>query len=104
YISNKIAIMYLGKIVEMGPTENIISDPKHPYTKLLLSSVPIPNPTYKRIRKKITLSIPDPINLPKGCRFQSRCPFAGDIILCGKEEPQLIEIEKNWVVACHMYK
>jgi len=102
YISNRIAIMYLGRIIEIGHKESLFLDPKHPYTQALLSAIPVPNP--KRERKRIELSgeVPSAIDMPTGCRFHPRCPYRTD--KCSKEEPQLIEVEKNHFVACHLMK
>jgi len=99
YISDRIAIMYLGKIVEMGRKELIFSNPLHPYTAALLSAIPIPNPKIRRKRIELKGEVPDSINIPSGCRFHPRCPYKED--LCSKEEPQLIEAEKDHYVACH---
>ena len=102
YISDRIAIMYLGKIVEMGGKEAIFSNPKHPYTEALLSAIPIPDPRVKRKRVKLKGEVPSPINPPPGCIFHTRCPLATDI--CRREEPELIEIEDGHFVACHLVK
>jgi len=102
HICDRIAVMYLGKIVEMGDVEQVILNSLHPYTEALISAVPIPDPTSKRIEVKIKGEIPSPINPPSGCRFHTRCPaYIGDI--CRMNEPQLIEIEKGHFVACHKY-
>lgn len=100
YISDRIAIMYLGKIVEMGDKEEVFSNPLHPYTKALLSAVPVPDP--ERNRKTIELKgdVPSAIHMPSGCRFHTRCPYA--FAKCSVEEPQLMEIEKGHHVACHL--
>jgi len=101
YMVNKIAIMYLGKIVEIGPTEKVILTPNHPYTKILLSSVPIPDPTYTRQRLKIPLiTLADATKRFKGCRFYPRCPMMKSI--CQEKEPELKEIENDHYVACHL--
>ena len=102
YISDRIAIMYLGKIVEKGDKEEVFSNPVHPYTKALLSAVPVPDP--ERNRKTIELKgdIPSAIHVPSGCRFHTRCPYA--FAKCSVEEPQLIDAEKNHYVACHLVK
>jgi len=99
YVCNRIAIMYLGKIVESGPLQEVFSNPQHPYTEALLSAVPIPDP--KADRKKLIPKgeIPNPINPPSGCRFHPRCPYAMSI--CSKDEPQLQETEKGHYVACY---
>jgi len=102
YISDRIAIMYLGKIVEIGGKESIFSNPKHPYTEALLSAIPIPDPRVKRKRVKLKGEVPSPINPPPGCIFHTRCPLAMDI--CRREEPKLVEIEDGHFVACHLVK
>ena len=102
HLCNRIAIMYLGKIMEMGTTEQVIDSPLHPYTKALIAAVPIPDPTARRSEVVIKGEIPSPVNPPSGCRFHTRCPsVVGEI--CRKEEPKLIEIEKGHFVACHIY-
>ncbi|RLE63840.1 MAG: oligopeptide ABC transporter ATP-binding protein [Thermoprotei archaeon] len=101
YISDRIAVMYLGKIVEMGPARRILTDPLHPYTRALLSAVPVPNPEKKGRKIPIKGEVPvSPINVPSGCRFNPRCPLASE--KCLKEEPLLIEVEKDHFVACHL--
>jgi len=102
YISDRIAIMYLGKIVEMGRKEVIFSQPKHPYTVALLSAIPIPDPKMKRKRVELKGEVPSPINPPSGCRFHPRCPKAMDV--CRKEEPELLEIGDEHLVACHLFR
>ena len=99
YICDRIAIMYLGKIVEVGPLREVYSHPLHPYTEALLSAVPVPDP--RALRKKVLPrgEIPNPINPPSGCRFHPRCPYVMDV--CSVEEPKLIEIEGEHQVACH---
>jgi len=101
YVCNRIAIMYLGKIVESGPLQEVFRNPRHPYTEALLSAVPIPDP--KADRKKLIPKgeIPNPINPPSGCRFHPRCLHAKAI--CSQDEPQLKEIEKGHYVACHLF-
>ena len=100
YMSKKIAVMYLGKFVEIAPSEVLFESPKHPYTQALLSSVPIPNPKIARSRRKIIIrgEPPSPINPPRGCRFHTRCPYAKDI--CRREEPPLVSVETDHKVAC----
>ncbi|MEM3493664.1 MAG: ABC transporter ATP-binding protein [Thermoplasmata archaeon] len=100
YMSDRIAVMYLGRIVEIGPTELVISNPQHPYTRALLSAVPVPDPTHKHGRAEIKGELPSPIDLPKGCRFNPRCLYARDI--CFQEAPQPIEVEKDHFVECHL--
>ena len=99
YISDRIAIMYLGKIVEIGRREAIFSDPQHPYTTALLSAIPIPDPKIERRRIELKGEVPSPINPPPGCRFHPRCPYKVD--RCSKEEPRLLEVKKDHYAACH---
>ncbi|MEM2567978.1 MAG: ABC transporter ATP-binding protein [Candidatus Bathyarchaeia archaeon] len=102
HICDRIAIMYLGKIVERGNSDNVILRPLHPYTKALVAAVPVPDPTSRRVEVVIKGEIPSPINPPSGCRFHTRCPSViGDI--CRNREPNLVEVEKEHFVACHLY-
>jgi peptide/nickel transport system ATP-binding protein len=101
YICDRIAVMYLGKIVEIGSFEQIYRDPKHPYTKALISAVPEPDPKKKKEKFIPQGEVPNPINPPSGCRFHPRCPFAKDI--CSKEEPMLKDVGEGQMVACHLY-
>ena len=98
HMSNRIAVMYLGKFVEIGPTEDIINIPRHPYTAALISSVPKPDPSARAEMVEIKGETPSPINPPAGCRYHPRCPFATE--LCSREEPNLEKVETS-VVACH---
>jgi oligopeptide/dipeptide ABC transporter ATP-binding protein len=91
--------MYLGKIIEVAPKEELLSTPVHPYTKALISAVPVPNPSARKVEVRIKGGIISPTNLPSGCRFNPRCPNVRDI--CQAEEPQLVEVSKNHYVACH---
>ena len=102
HMCDRIAIMYLGKIVEMGSTEEIVFSPLHPYTKALIDAVPVPDPTAERIKVVIKGEIPSPVNPPSGCRFHTRCPVAMEI--CSKEEPASINVGKGHWVACHLHK
>ncbi len=99
-IAHRVAVMYLGKIVEIGPTQDVIFRSAHPYTKALLSAVPIPDPTKRRTRKIIEGEIPSPANPPAGCRFHTRCAFAHD--RCRVEAPVVSERNPGHVVACHL--
>jgi len=102
HISNKMAVMYLGKIMEKGDVEEIIYEPLHPYTKALIAAVPSADPDAKRIETVLKGEIPSPVNPPAGCRFHTRCPeYIGDI--CREKEPPLVKIGKNHYVACHLY-
>jgi peptide/nickel transport system ATP-binding protein len=101
YISDRIAIMYLGKIIEMSSKENLFLKPLHPYTQSLLSAIPVPNP--KRGRKILELKgeVPSAIHIPSGCRFHPRCPY--EKAECAEKEPDLVEVEKDHFVACNSY-
>jgi len=99
---DKVAIMYLGKIMEKGPIEKLIFEPLHPYTQALIAAVPVPDPSSKRIDAMIKGEIPSPVNPPSGCRFHTRCQcYIGDI--CRTVEPLLVETAKDHCVACHLY-
>jgi len=100
YICDRIAIMYLGKIVEVGQLKEVYTSPLHPYTQALLSAVPVPDPHVRREKELPKGEIPNPINPPPGCRFHPRCPYVMDI--CSVEEPRLIEIEEGHRVGCHL--
>jgi len=102
HICDRIAIMYLGKIVEIGSAEQVINSPHHPYTKALVAAIPIPNPLVKVGDVPIRGEVPSPINLPAGCRFHPRCPYA--IAICKQVEPNLVEVEHDHMVACHLYQ
>jgi peptide/nickel transport system ATP-binding protein len=101
HMCDRIAVMYLGKIVEKGLTDDVIQNPLHPYTRALVAAVPVPDPTARRIEVVIKGEVPSAINPPSGCRFHTRCPNAMEI--CRKKEPPLLETEKNRHVACHLY-
>ena len=104
HISSHIGVMYLGKLVEKGTSEEVYEHPEHPYTKALLSAIPIPDPRASKAKKRIILKgdVPSPIDPPPGCRFASRCRYAKKI--CLSEEPVMDEISNGHFVACHLYK
>jgi len=102
YICDRIAIMYLGKIVELGKAEEVIDNPYHPYTQALIAAVPTPNPKEKIGDIPIRGEVPSPINIPKGCRFHPRCVYAKPA--CKEREPELIEVEPGHYVACLLYE
>ena len=101
HVSNKVAVMYLGKIMELTDSEELYKRPLHPYTQALISAAPIPNPTVDRARERILLEgeVPSPINPPKGCNFCTRCKYADQ--RCREEEPPFIDVGGNHFVACH---
>jgi peptide/nickel transport system ATP-binding protein len=100
HMTHRVAVMYLGKIVEIAPREQIFSSPKHPYTKALLSAVPVPDPTVRRTPMILKGDVPSPINPPSGCRFHTRCPFVFD--RCRIEEPELRQRTDGQWAACHL--
>jgi peptide/nickel transport system ATP-binding protein len=100
YICTRIAIMYLGRIVEMGPLEEVYRHALHPYTEALLAAVPVPDPRFRRTTPMPRGEIPNPINPPSGCSFHPRCPIAETI--CSEEEPRLVEVGHGHQVSCHL--
>ncbi|RKQ28671.1 ABC transporter ATP-binding protein [Oceanobacillus halophilus] len=102
YIANRIGVMYLGEMVEQAPTEELFENPLHPYTKSLLSAVPVPNPKVKRERIVLKGEVPSPLDMPKGCVFHTRCPLAMDI--CKEIKPPTYKVKENHRVQCHLYE
>ena len=103
HISNRIAVMYLGRIVESGDSEEVYARPRHPYTEALLSAIPVPQPTVQRTRRRIVLQgdVPSPLNPPSGCRFRTRCPYAMDI--CAEIDPAAYRTDSGTTVYCHLH-
>jgi peptide/nickel transport system ATP-binding protein len=102
HLCDRIAVMYLGSIAEMGTTEQIIYEPAHPYTNALINAVPVPDPESKRTDVVVKGEIPSPVNPPSGCKFHTRCPsYIGDI--CKKVEPKFIDMGNGHLVACHLF-
>jgi oligopeptide/dipeptide ABC transporter ATP-binding protein len=100
HISHRIAVMYLGKIVEYSDKKTLFTNPLHPYTEALLSAVPVPNPKLKRDKRLLQGDVPSPINPPPGCAFHTRCPYAFD--RCKIDAPKLVELSPGHGVACHL--
>jgi len=100
HISDRVAVMYLGRVVEIAPSRELYVNPKHPYTEALLSAVPIPEPNLKRKRIVLKGDIPNPVNRPSGCHFHTRCPRAED--RCKKESPVLRNLGEGHWAACHL--
>ncbi|MCR8463030.1 MAG: ATP-binding cassette domain-containing protein [Candidatus Korarchaeota archaeon] len=101
YVADRIAVMYLGKIFEMGPTRRVLLEPLNPYSKALISATPVPDPTVKRERIILKGEIPSPIFIPSGCRFWPRCPWAMDV--CRRKEPPMTQVERDRWVYCWLF-
>jgi oligopeptide transport system ATP-binding protein len=101
FISDRVAVMYLGRIVELAPTKSLFAKPLHPYTQALMSAVPVPNPGLKKQRIVLTGDVPNPETPPSGCAFHPRCPYAMD--RCKTEAPVLRELDSGHQVSCHLY-
>lgn len=101
HISNRVGVMYLGKLVEVADDKSLYSSPKHPYTQALLSAIPVPDPKKKKERIILSGDVPNPINPPEGCRFHTRCNKCMEI--CTVKEPKMINLENNHKVVCHLY-
>ncbi|MEA1939789.1 MAG: oligopeptide/dipeptide ABC transporter ATP-binding protein [Candidatus Caldatribacteriota bacterium] len=102
HISDRVAVMYLGKIVETAPKKELFDNPQHPYTKALLSAIPAPDPKLRKTGQILTGDVPSPINPPSGCRFHTRCPYVKKI--CKEEEPKLACTKNDHYVACHLFQ
>ncbi len=100
HLTHRVAVMYLGKIVEIAERRTLFANPRHPYTRALLSAVPVPDPTARRDRIILTGDVPSPISPPPGCRFHTRCPYVFD--RCRTEEPLLREVGEGQKAACHL--
>jgi oligopeptide transport system ATP-binding protein len=99
FMSRRIGVMYLGRIMELGATRQIVGDPRHPYTRALVAAIPEPDPTRNRQRRGLGGDVPSPIERPSGCPFHPRCPLAQDV--CSAEEPQLRTLDDGRLAACH---
>ena len=98
YFTDRMAVMYLGQIVEIGPTSEVLKSPHHPYTRALVSVSPVPNPRKRRKRVILKGEVPNPIDLPTGCRFHPRCPLAE--VKCTKLDPKPVQVSPSHTAAC----
>lgn len=98
-ISDRVVVMYLGKVCEVAPPDTLFASPRHPYTALLVESIPVPDPRHGRSERRITGELPSPVSPPSGCRFRTRCPRAQEI--CALQEPELTHLDDDHHVACH---
>ena len=104
HISDRVAVMYLGRVVEITDRERIFAAPRHPYTQALLSAIPIPDPALRHSRVILTGDVPSPVNPPAGCRFHPRCPLRAELgnpEICATEIPPLVDAGDDQLVACH---
>ena len=99
HISDRVGVMYLGSMMELADKNEIYSNPQHPYTRALIGAIPLPDPTKRKEMQVIQGEIPSNVNIPKGCKFNPRCPFAKDI--CREQEPATKEVKPNHFVKCH---
>lgn len=99
HAAHRVAVMYLGRIVEIAPAHTLYTDPRHPYTRSLFESAPVPDPTRRRERAPLEGDPPSPVNLPSGCRFRTRCPFAQKV--CAEQDPPLLPVGDGHASACH---
>src|SRR5699024_2151377 len=102
HVSDRVAVMYLGEIVEISPTKEMYDDPKHPYTKALMASIPHPDPNKRKELELMHGEVPSPIHPPSGCRFHPRCKFA--MKECFDTEPENYDLGNGHLVKCHLYK
>jgi len=100
YVGNDIVIMYLGKVMEYGPVDDVVNSPVHPYTKALISNVPVPDPTLKHDKIPVRGETPSALDIPSGCRFHPRCPYSEEV--CNSKEPELLLVGRDRYSACHL--